>query len=265
MASAIVSGMEAMLPMPGRKEAIMFENAMFVPERHFGMRATVLPIAALAHAALAALLVVIPLMRTGDLPAVELTGVFVAPALPAPPPPPPASKGRRSAPGNRIKRPAPVGGGGAMTLVAPVEIPKSITEEALDGGGEDLGIPGGADYGAGNGVPWNAMGIELFRPMGEEAGPVRPIGEVKMPRLIKRVEPEYPELARLSRNEGIVILEATTDIFGRVVDVRVLKSLPLIDEAAIAAVRQWIYEPMIVNGRPRGLVVTVTLRFELKK
>jgi protein TonB len=85
-----------------------------------------------------------------------------------------------------------------------------------------------------------------------------------MPRLVKRVEPLYPEIARLSRVQGTVILEATTDIYGRVAAVKVLRSVPLLDAAAVDAVRQWIYEPLVVNGRPRGVVFTVTLRFELK-
>jgi protein TonB len=48
-----------------------------------------------------------------------------------------------------------------------------------------------------------------------------------------------------------------------VANVRVLRSIPLLDGAATDAVRQWLYEPMLVNGRPRGVVFTVTLRFEL--
>ena len=54
-----------------------------------------------------------------------------------------------------------------------------------------------------------------------------------------------------------------TDIRGRVIDVRVLRSIPLLDEAVVEAVRQWIYEPLLVNGRPRPVTFTVTVRFEL--
>jgi protein TonB len=63
---------------------------------------------------------------------------------------------------------------------------------------------------------------------------------------------------------GVVILEATTDIYGRVATVKVLRSIPLLDQSAIDAVRQWVYEPMVINGRPRGVIFTVTVRFELK-
>ncbi|MBE3119909.1 MAG: TonB family protein, partial [Candidatus Atribacteria bacterium] len=63
---------------------------------------------------------------------------------------------------------------------------------------------------------------------------------------------------------GVVILEATTDVYGRVAGVRVLRSLALLDAAAVDAVRQWIYEPLVVNGRPRPVTFTVTVRFVLK-
>ena len=68
----------------------------------------------------------------------------------------------------------------------------------------------------------------------------------------------------LPRIEGTVILEASTDTYGRVVAVRVLRSIPLLDAAAVDAVRQWVYEPLLVNGRPRPVTFTVTVRFVLK-
>jgi len=97
----------------------------------------------------------------------------------------------------------------------------------------------------------------------EEASPVRAVGEIKPPKLIKKVEPVYPEIARQAQVEGVVILEATTDIYGRVKAVRVLRSIPLLDQAAVDAVRQWVYEPMIIDGEPRGVIFTVTVSFKL--
>jgi protein TonB len=100
--------------------------------------------------------------------------------------------------------------------------------------------------------------------VGEVEAPVRAIGDVKPPKLIREVQPVYPEIARQARVEGIVIVEATTDVYGRVTSVKVLRSIPLLDQAAIDAVRQWVYEPMVINGRPRPVVFTVTVRFQLK-
>jgi protein TonB len=62
----------------------------------------------------------------------------------------------------------------------------------------------------------------------------------------------------------VVIIEAVTDIYGRVQHVKVLRSIPLLDQAAVDAVRQWVYEPMIINGRPRGVIFTVTVTFKLQ-
>ena len=78
------------------------------------------------------------------------------------------------------------------------------------------------------------------------------------------MDPIYPEIARQARVEGIVIIEAITDIYGRVQTMKVLRSIPWLDQAAFDAVRQWVYEPMIINGRPRGVIFTVTVRFTLK-
>jgi protein TonB len=64
--------------------------------------------------------------------------------------------------------------------------------------------------------------------------------------------------------EGVVIIEAVTDIYGRVATVKILRSIPLLDKSAVDAVRQWVYEPMIINGRPRGVIFTVTVTFKLK-
>jgi protein TonB len=98
----------------------------------------------------------------------------------------------------------------------------------------------------------------------QQEEPVRAIGEIKQPKRIHYVNPVYPEIARQARVEGTVIIEATTDIYGRVQQVKLLKSVPLLDQAAIDAVKQWVYEPMVINGRPRGVIFVVTVTFSLK-
>ena len=65
--------------------------------------------------------------------------------------------------------------------------------------------------------------------------------------------------------QGIVILEAVISETGRVRDVRVLRSIPLLDNAAIDAVRQWQFTPTLLNGQPVPIVMTVTVSFELKR
>ncbi len=242
----------------------MFQDALFLPEKNWRVRATALPLAALIHAIALALLVAVPLMRVRDLPRVDVSDILVVPAIPTTPLPPP--KARAGNPGARIKaRRAPIVSGEAWRF-APVVIPEGIVEEGFGAAGADFGIPGGVDYGQGEGIAANLLGADLYGLVGEPSEPaLLAVGEVKPPRLIRRIEPAYPELARQARAEGVVILEATTDIYGRVSAVRVLRSLPLLDGAAVDAVRQWVYEPLLVNGRPRPVTFTVTVRFVLTK
>ena len=89
-------------------------------------------------------------------------------------------------------------------------------------------------------------------------------GQIKTPKLLKKVDPVYPELARQARAGALIILEATVDANGRVQDVRVLRSVPLFDEAAVDAVKQWAYRPLLLNGVPTPFVVTVTLNFHFQ-
>jgi TonB family protein len=96
-----------------------------------------------------------------------------------------------------------------------------------------------------------------------EKGAVRAVGNIKLPQLIKLVDPVYPEKARQAQVEGTVILEVRADERGNIEDARILRSIPVLDQAAIDAVKQWKYEPLIINGTPRKVVFTVTVRFML--
>jgi protein TonB len=69
--------------------------------------------------------------------------------------------------------------------------------------------------------------------------------------------------ARAAHKEGLVILEATIDEQGNVTETRLLRSIPLLDEAAVAAVRQWKFSPTLLNGVPVPIVMTVTVNFTL--
>jgi len=85
------------------------------------------------------------------------------------------------------------------------------------------------------------------------------------PRIIKKVKPVYPEEALKKKIAGTVIIEATSDEKGVVIDTRIIKSPdPLLTEAAVAAVKQWVYEPYLVNGQAKPVIFTVTVTFSLK-
>ena len=94
--------------------------------------------------------------------------------------------------------------------------------------------------------------------------PLRLGGDMKPPLKIKNVSPVYPPDAKEARVTGVVIIEATIDAAGLVRDTRVIQSVPLLDEAAVEAVRQWEFTPTLVNGEPVPVVVTITVNFTLK-
>jgi protein TonB len=79
------------------------------------------------------------------------------------------------------------------------------------------------------------------------------------------VAPVYPDLAREARVEGVVVIECRIDTAGHVADARVLSGHLLLDAAALDAVRQWRYRPTLLNGRPVAVLMTVTVRFSLRR
>ncbi len=124
-------------------------------------------------------------------------------------------------------------------------------------GGVTGGVTGAVQGGVEGGVT-GAKDVKQF-----EGDAVRAVGDIKPPKLVKSVKPVYPKVAKQARVEGVVILEAKADERGDVVETRVLRSIPVLDQAAIDAVRQWKYEPMVVDGKPHKVVFTVTVRFVL--
>ena len=94
-------------------------------------------------------------------------------------------------------------------------------------------------------------------------GPVRVGGNIRPPTRTHFVEPAYPPTARAAGIQGVIILELTIGEDGAVSDARVLRSIPLLDQAALDAVRQWRYEPTLLNGVPTRAIMTATVNFSL--
>ena len=94
--------------------------------------------------------------------------------------------------------------------------------------------------------------------------PVRVGGQIKPPNKIRDVPPQYPAIAQASRVQGLVIIEATIGTDGRVQNTRILRSIALLDDAALEAVRQWVFEPTLLNGVAVPVIMTVTVNFSLK-
>jgi TonB family protein len=99
-------------------------------------------------------------------------------------------------------------------------------------------------------------------PFGAE--PTKALSNVEFPKLLKKVDPIYPESARKAGVEGIVVLQATINTEGKVVSTKILSSIPLLDQAAIDAVRQWIYKPMEVNNKPKSGIVQIKTQFKIE-
>jgi periplasmic protein TonB len=247
----------------------MFE--LFSGDRGRAPRRSSIPvlISTAVHGLVLGVLLAIPILYVrAEMPEVpDVLAFVVSAAPPAPPPPPPPAPAATPSQPKAIK-PVP----SASPQAAPVEAPREIVEEPLvDDMGSEGGVPGGVEGGITGGViggvVGGVVGIDLPPPPPPPAPdtrePVRVGGELKAPALIERVEPEYPPLAVRAQVQGVVILETVVDRQGRVEDVRVLRSIPLLDGAAIAAVRQWRYSPLLLNGKPERFVLTVTVSFSL--
>ena len=201
------------------------------------------------------------------LPEIPTMMAFVAaPPAPPPPPPPPAPAVKRAQPS---AKPVPTAG----AFAAPIEPPERIEPGIGRDEGFDEGVPGGVEGGVPGGVIGGVVGGMSDpppppppAPAPQPRGPVRVGGLLSQPVLLHRVEPVYPSVAVAARVQGVAILETIVDEEGRVTDVRVLRSAnPLLDREAIAAVRQWRYTPVVLNGTPVKFILTVTLSFRLEE
>jgi len=93
---------------------------------------------------------------------------------------------------------------------------------------------------------------------------VRVGGTIKAPIKTKDVKPEYPAAAKSAKAQGSVIIEATIGADGKVIDAKVIRSVSMLDQAALDAVRQWEYSPTLLNGKPVPVKMTVTVTFKLQ-
>jgi protein TonB len=85
----------------------------------------------------------------------------------------------------------------------------------------------------------------------------------ELPEAVTKVKPEYPDLARSANVDGTVLVQALVGKDGRVKDVKVVKSIPMLDASAVAAVKQWVFKPALSNNKPVAVWVAVPVRFTL--
>lgn len=213
------------------------------------------------HGFAAAAMVVVPLLLAERLPATDVHAFFVEPmTVPAPPPPPPALPA-----GGGARRAVPKIEPRAGGLVPPVETPTQILPEESIDMGSLTGDPNGVEGGVPDGVVGAIVADQTSAPPKAAAvAPLRVGGVVHEPRKVVHVAPAYPDLALRAGIEGVVIVEATIDEHGRVRDAKVLRGVPVLDAAALDAVRQWVYTPTLLDGVPTPVIMTVTVRFTVR-
>jgi protein TonB len=243
----------------------MFEDVLIESARQKGKgrKALSLPISLALHVLVIGVAVGASIWFVEDVPEPPIPVTFYAAAPPPPPPPPPAAP-KPAQPKPQVVKPVPVR---PSEMTAPTVIPEKIPEPlaAPELEAPDEGVDGGVEGGVPGGVPGGVLG-GVVGGTGPGTGdePLRVGGDVKAPQLVNRVEPSYPEAARKARMEGVVILEAIITANGNVEDVKVLKSVnPLLDAAATRAVQQWKYRPATLNGRAVRVYLTVTVTFNL--
>jgi protein TonB len=215
------------------------------------------PLSILAHVGIFAAIIIIPLMATDVLPTPPSMMAFVASAPPPPPPPPPPP-----APAVAQAKPIPVTNPNAAPVEAPREIKPEVSVPSVGegvAGGVEGGVPGGVVGGVVGGLPEAPP-----PPPPPPTAPVRVGGNIKQPSKTKDVKPVYPPIAQSARVQGVVIIEATIGPDGRVKEAKVLRSIPLLDQAALDAVKQWQFTPTLLNGVPVPVIMTVTVNFTLQ-
>lgn len=207
-----------------------------------------------AHAAAVLLIVGATILGPVVLPGLASSDIIYTAAMlpPAPPPPPapPAPREPAAPPPNPNAAPAAAPEGVAPEPARPVD-PWPTSERAMGI------VPGAGDLDT-------IVGAPPPPPPPAPQAPVPVGGRIRPPAKVRDVAPVYPPLALSARVQGLVIIEATIGVSGDVLAARVLRSIPLLDEAALAAVRQWRYTPTLLNGTPVPVVMTVTVNFQLR-
>jgi protein TonB len=226
----------------------------------------------LAHAAILGLVVALPLLYFSEtLPTPPNMLAFVVASAPPPPPPPPPPPAVAAQTAQAEPKATPKVQPVKVAMAAPVEAPAAIAPERpldlareLVAGGVEGGVVGGIPGGIVGGLPSMPPPPPPPPPPAPVAvTPIRVGGDIERPTLLHRVNPNYPQIAISAKKEGIVILEATVGTDGTVDHVRVLRSEPLLDNAAVDAVKQWRYSPLQLNGRAHPFILTVTVSFAL--
>lgn len=214
---------------------------------------------------LVGVLVLIPLLFTEALPKQQLMTFLVAPPPPPPPPPPPAA-----APIKIVKQiQTDIVNGQLRT---PTKIPEKVQMIKEDEAPPPMAATGGVVGGVPGGIPGGQMGgviggiissTPVAVPRVATPQRVRVSQGVSQGLLVRKVQPNYPPLARQARIQGNVVLTAEISKDGSIENLRLVSGHPMLAPAAIEAVKQWKYKPYFLNGEPVEVETQVTVIFSL--
>jgi len=223
--------------------------------------------------------VILPMVYYDVLPKTTLQSFLVAPPPPPPPPPPPSAP----APVKIVKViPRQFDAG---KLMAPKVVPKEIAtikEEELPPASSGVaGVVGGVPGGVAGGTPGGVLGGIIGSvptaappppppPPPAEKKPVTPKritigGNVQQAKLVRQPKPNYPPLAKQARISGVVHLAAIISKDGTIQDLKVIGGHPLLIPAALEAVKQWVYQPTLLNGEPVEVSTQIDVNFTLSQ
>jgi periplasmic protein TonB len=222
-------------------------------------------LSAIVQGAIVVVFVLIPLIYTEALPKQLLTTFLVAPAPPPPPPPPAAAAPRIVKPIARIIQ--------AGKMMAPTVIPKKvemIKEEEMPPDVGAVGVVGGVPGGIAGGSAGGVLGGIIGGTGGGMPPPPKPTqqrvrigGNVQAAKMVRQIQPMYPQIAKTAHVQGTVILHAIIAKDGSVQELQYISGPALLMRSAMDAVRQWKYQPTLLNGEPVEVDTTISVVFTL--
>jgi protein TonB len=262
----------------------MLESGLFEsrPDRdRIGTRRkpATLAMATLVHVLIASVLILVPLLKTQAIPPVALPPPVVSPGVPvrmiklAGTP----SAGRAS--------PRPLPPALPEPFTSPTSVPDkaSYIVDAIDISSLESLNPGSSAGSGGSRGPANVIGMFATvappvvappprppdpptpppAPNIQRVAPTRVSSTVQASRLIWKVDPVFPQLARIAHIEGAVIAEARITATGTIDSLRIISGNPLFYQSVMDAVKQWRYQPTLLNGEPVDVITTITVNFRL--
>ena len=209
------------------------------------------PVSLFSHAMIVLAFVAAPLLLPGILPMPDSIKAFVMSETPIPPEPP------RPKPIKSADEPKPPSNPNAAPTSAPTDIKPEVPRDPASADTIVDVVPGAGEK----------VFTDLPAPVEVKkvpSGPVQVGGVIRTPRKLTGQQPVYPQIAQQARVQGIVIIEATISEDGHVMNAKLLRSIPLLDQAALDAVRTWTYSPTLLNGIPVAVIMTVTVQFSLQ-